>query len=661
MSSHREVRSGAACRALHVLILGLLAAAAPAATPLEVYGRLPSVENVALSPRGERVAFVITRGDERLLTVRYLSSAELLFAARVSDVKLRDLLWADEDHLLVTTSSTSLPPFGFYGPRREWWQLVDVSVSRKKVTGIRLLVPGEETLSVIVSDPMVRMLDGKPVVFVAGVYVGAGETRPALFRYDLDSGRTRIVSKSTVADTDWLVDDAGEVAAELRYEDPAKRWALAARRGGKLQVVAGGNSPLDPPSLLGFDAGGGSLLVRFTDGNKNLLRPWSIQKGEWGPEVDGIDTFWRVLADDHTNRIVGGSRGVDDERYYFFDNELQAHWDAMLRTLAPGTRADLISESADYARLVIRLFGPKEGYRYALFDWYSHRLMPLAPVYQGLERVAEVRRIEYPAGDGLSIPAYLTMPPDAAAGAKGLPLVVMPHGGPAVTDRWDFDWWAQALANAGYAVLQPNYRGSSLDDAHLAAGYGEWGRKMQTDLSDGVHVLAQQGLVDPQRVCIVGASYGGYAALAGMALQPGVYRCAVSVAGIGDLRDMMRWEADNAGHRDNYTQRYWDRFMGLAGMNDPKIRDISPVEHIGAVQGPVLLIHGKDDTVVPYRQSEIMEKALRKGGKSVALVTLKHEDHWLSRSETRLQMLAAVVDFLAANNPVASSQRELAQ
>jgi dipeptidyl aminopeptidase/acylaminoacyl peptidase len=260
-----------------------------------------------------------------------------------------------------------------------------------------------------------------------------------------------------------------------------------------------------------------------------------------------------------------------------------------------------------------------------------------------------VRPIRYAAADGTRIPAYLTLPRDRAP--KALPLIVLPHGGPAVRDTADFDWWPQALADQGYAVLQPNYRGSSLSWKFLSAGFGEWGRKMQTDLSDGVRYLAKEGVIDPVRVCIVGASYGGYAALAGPTLDPGVYRCAVSIAGISDLKRMLRWVNDQEGRKQSSTQRYWDRFMGVIGPDDPALDAISPIKHVGAVTVPLLLIHGKDDTVVPFEQSKVMYDALRSANKDAQLVTLKAEDHWLSRGDTRLQMLETSVAFLRAHNP----------
>ena len=200
-------------------------------------------------------------------------------------------------------------------------------------------------------------------------------------------------------------------------------------------------------------------------------------------------------------------------------------------------------------------------------------------------------------------------------------------------------------------MLRPNYRGSTLDRKFLEAGYGQWGRKMQTDLSDGVRYLVKEGIADPARVCIVGASYGGYAALAGAALDPGAYRCAVAVAGVADIKRMLTWVNEQHRSKQSWAQRYWDRFMGVTGPNDSAVEAISPISHVGSITMPVLLIHGKDDTVVPFEQSQLMYDALKRARKDVQLVTLKHEDHWLSRGETRLQMLQASVAFLRVHNP----------
>jgi dipeptidyl aminopeptidase/acylaminoacyl peptidase len=209
----------------------------------------------------------------------------------------------------------------------------------------------------------------------------------------------------------------------------------------------------------------------------------------------------------------------DQSEYVFFDPKLKSRWRTVVDAF-PDERVELTSTSADMMPFVVRVDGTTRGYRYVLVNMNTARALPIGDVYEGLRQSMETRRISYDAVDGLKISGYLTLP--AGKPATKLPLIVFPHGGPATRDTLDFDWWAQAMASQGYAVLKPNYRGSTVTQSLMTAGYGEWGRKMQTDLSDGVQYLAKQGIIDPARVCIVGASYGGYAALAGFPVaRPG--------------------------------------------------------------------------------------------------------------------------------------------
>ena len=175
---------------------------------------------------------------------------------------------------------------------------------------------------------------------------------------------------------------------------------------------------------------------------------------------------------------------------------------------------------------------------------------------------------------------------------------------------------------------------------------------MQSDLSDGVKYLADAGMIDPSRVCIVGASYGGYAALAGMTLDKDVYRCAVSVAGVSDLPEFLAVERRQGGRsRFNEGLRFWQRFMGVTSDTDPSLAERSPARLASQIEGPVLLIHGRADTVVPFEQSEIMEAAMRQARKDVELVALDGEDHYMTFPATRLRMLTETIDFLEEHNP----------
>jgi dipeptidyl aminopeptidase/acylaminoacyl peptidase len=360
----------------------------------------------------------------------------------------------------------------------------------------------------------------------------------------------------------------------------------------------------------------------------------------WSAPSPAPDAF---IVDPVTHRQIGQITASGDEIHYvFFDPADQKVWNA-LTAAYKGDKVDLVSASDNRRRFILRVDSATDGPAYALVDLDTGKGVWIGDEYAGLKPadVSPVRAISLKARDGLPLSGYLTLPRDRPD--KKLPLVVLPHGGPGARDAPGFDWWAQALASRGYAVLQLNYRGSyGFGWSFQSAGFGEWGRKMQTDLSDGVRYLAGEGVIDPARVCIVGGSYGGYAALAGVTLDPVVYRCAASIAGPSDLARMV----DDAKF-DAAAERFWLRYMGPRN----GLADISPAAHADKVAVPVLLIHGKDDTVVPYEQSQIMADALRKAGKSVEFVTLKREDHWLSQGETRLEMLQAVTAFLEKNNP----------
>lgn len=638
-------------------MLGVAFAGAARATPLEVYGRLPRYENVVLSPDGSRVAFVRTEAETRVVAVMKLASGEMLARLRASDQRLRGIGWADDDHLMISTSVTAVPR-GFWGPVRELNQLQVYDIK----AGKSFMVPESNKFSdavlanFILGQPIVRRLKDHTVLFVRGLQMGGfvrgthvgPETELALLRVDLESHSPQVVRPGKPGNLMWLVDSEGEVAAEQTYDQGTGRWSIFILRNGQRQQAASGEEMVDVPSILGLGPTPGTALLQAIEDGNTVWHLLSLTDGSIGPPMAERKVMEAPIEDRQTHRMIGGVHRTDTEEYVFFDPTVQQSWQAVMRAF-PNERVRFESASADFRKVIVRVEGDRDGYCFELVDLNSHRAEPLGDVYEGVKQAYEVRPITYVAADGLQIPAYLTLP--RGKPPKNLPLIVLPHGGPAVRDTTDFNWWSQALADQGYAVLQPNYRGSAISRAFISKGLGEWGRKMQTDLSDGVRYLASEGIADPKRVCIVGGSYGGYAALAGASLDSGVYRCAVAVAGISDIRRMLDWINGRNWTPYNLAQRYWDRFMGISGPNDPTAEAISPIRHLDAITVPVLLIHGKDDTVVPFEQSQLMYDALRGAHKDVELVTLKGQDHWLSRGETRLQMLQSSVAFLRAHNP----------
>ncbi len=630
-----------------VAMLTALAVGHSDAAPLDVYGRLPTIEDVAISPDGSRLAFVRTTGDARAVVVASIDDRKLLGMLKAGDNKVRAIAWADDSHLMITTSAATLPE-GLRGMKGEWFglQLYDVAQKTFTVLPDARRIQRVHVMNALSGLPMVRRTNGETSLFLQGIHVD-DRTRPALIRADIDTGFEALVSTGSHDIDHWLVDDAGVLVAEQGYDEEQQRWTISLRRDGRLREVLSGTDPFGAPSIQGFGPDGDSLLVQLVDGGESVWRSLAIKEGTLGPPPVELSMGKSPLEDPATHRMIGAC-AEDDGRCRFVDHDLQARWDAIVQEYA-GSIVRVVSISNRLDKAVIRVDGQRGGYKYCLADLRSGDVRSIGDVYDGISRPLEVHAVEYSAADGLRIEAFLTLPPGVAPGA--LPLIVLPHGGPAVRDGMDFDWWSQALADQGYAVLRPNYRGSATTQANLEAGYGEWGRKMQSDLSDGVRFLSKAGLIDPARVCIVGASYGGYAALAGVTLQTDVYRCAVSVAGISDPGRMLSWVNSRTLSSNSSAQRYWDRFMGAAGPDDPVLARISPIAHVDAVHVPVLLIHGRDDTVVPYEQSQLMLQAMQKAAKDVKLVKLDDEDHWLSRGATRLQMLQATVSFLRANNP----------
>lgn len=634
-------------RLLLLMSLGFLAASAQAAAPLEAYGRLPTIEQASLSPDGLKIAFIQTTRDLRILTIFDLSASRVLSASKVGEDPVRSVQWADDTHLLMTTASSRMP-FELRGEKTEWLLMQVFDLATLKWRPLLDNVRAEtHTMNVVAGRPIIQRTGKDTIIFIEGVAVG-GVTHPALFRINLTTKFETMVREGSSTTDNWVLDDSGAIIAEQDYADDRRRWEIHLFSGGHARQTISGTAEIDTPDLLGLSATGDEILYAITAPDEYLWKPLRISDGSWGDKLMPGTRLNGVTLFNGSNRIAAMNFIGDATYYHFVDKKNQESWDWIERVFS-NQRVELVSASADYSRMVVEVFGTKYGYAYYLADVGEHLTRPIGRIYGDVEQIAEMRSISYKAQDGQEIPAYLTLPPDRPE--KMLPVIVFPHGGPQARDILGFDWWAQAMAAQGYAVLQPNYRGSAIGKSWIEAGYGEWGRKMQTDLSDGLSYLAAQGIVDPKRACIVGASYGGYAALAGVSVQSGFYRCAVAVAGVSDPAGFMQWVKRKEEYGDQVGLRYWERFLGVDKPGDRGLDAISPLKNASRISVPLLLIHGRDDTTVPYDQSEDLAKALKKAGKPVQFVTLSKEDHYLSHSATRLQMLQASMEFLQANNP----------
>ena len=602
-----------------------------------------------MSPGGQVFAAVIRNDSGAVITVFDAATAKPLDSLGLGNDKFRSMMWVDEDRLVIIRSITASIR-GVMAPKGE--QFVALEYNYKTRRGRPLLMGTDKALNTVVGDVVrVRDGDGPARLVLDGVNFPQDVGVLSLFEQG-PTGTAKVIAQGKRDTVDWIVGPDGTVLGETRYFRIDGGWQVLVGRGvGQLKVVKEGSNMTSAPYFRGVSSDSASVYVSVPDGDDIRLLRIETASGQISevPSDQGL----HFIHEDGTKAVAGLLRSVgDDLSYEWSDPKDQALWASVQKAFGKA-RVWLVSASASRSRLILLVEGKEQGYSYFLLDRTTSRASFLSDAYRdiGPEGISERRYIRYKAGDGREIPAYLTLPTGRAA--KSLPLVVLPHGGPASRDDIGFDWWSQAYASLGYAVLQPQFRGSyGFGQEHTSAGDGQVGRRMQTDLSDGVADLAKSGIVDPARVSIAGASYGGYAALAGVSLQSGIYRCAVSVAGVSDWAQALREEALDAGGRTRVRSvRYWKGLLEVADDKDPKLREISPAFQAAKVSVPVLLIHGVDDTVVKIAQSMRMAEALKKAGKPVEMITLKGEDHWLSNGETRLQMLTESARFLKACNP----------
>jgi dipeptidyl aminopeptidase/acylaminoacyl peptidase len=504
-------------RAAVVGALLVLPAAPALAAPLEAYGKLPSIEQAALSPDGSLIAVALTDGEARSITVIRARDKNPVVTLKAGDTKVRSLIWAGQGHLLITSSVTTSLPDLLAPMVGEWFSVFDYNL---KTGALRNVLDGAgETLTAADSDPEVRIIGGQPFAFVNADYFVSGEGRISLFKVDLDHNKTTLASLGWRNTGAWVTSADGEALAESEFDTRTGHWLLKVRRGNDWSQAYATDDD-DSLGWIGLARDGRAVMMSGAGDDRDDFRDFDSNTQKWA-EPFATMAHGVPIDDPDTGALIGlDALNGDKTEYRFFAPADQAAWNAVVRAF-PGQAVGLASLSADHRKWLVRVDSPIDGPAYAFIDLDAHKAYFVGTTYDDLkaEDVSPVRPVVFKAADGLALSGYLTLP--KGRDPKNLPLIVFPHGGPAARDEPGFDWWAQAMASRGYAVLQVNYRGSSgYGWDFLKAGFGEWGRKMQTDLSDGVRYLASQGTIDPKRVCIVGASYGGYAALAGRSRRP---------------------------------------------------------------------------------------------------------------------------------------------
>lgn len=416
---------------------------------------------------------------------------------------------------------------------------------------------------------------------------------------------------------------------------------------------------------LGFDHEGRRLIVVATnDEKRRAVYYYDLAEGQLGdviashpqfdiipergaPSIDGASLSGPVVSGLAEN-VIGIRYFTDGPRTEWFDPGFAAFQTA-LNKLMPETVNLIISRSQDERRFLVLAFSDRDPGKYFLIDLKGakpsitkmgdrisgHTVAPMVPMYP----------IKYPARDGETIYGYLTLP----AGEKktGLPLVVLPHGGPFVRDFWNYNPLVQFLANRGHAVLQMNFRGSpGYGNEFYQKGKREIGRGMQDDIEDGTRWAIAKGLADPDRIAIIGGSYGGYSALFALGHNPGLYRCGVSIAGVTDWTEIIK---ERKGEEYKFAYLFFSEWIGDPKLDPDFLAGISPVNFADKITAPLLIVQGKDDRTVPPKQARKLVSALENIGRAPQTLYFSNEGHGFKQEKNRAKLFAEIELFLAKN------------
>jgi dipeptidyl aminopeptidase/acylaminoacyl peptidase len=643
------------------LLLGALGPCGPAAADsppsaapagAAAFGALPAETDTVLSPSGTRLAWVDHAHDKpRVVMFDVDARKELRVLALPERLKLRQLLWNDDETLLVTFSQTHQSDVATQTSREFF-----INIAYGAAGGDGRMLPaangkarGAEAAAYAY---LVRGRVDKPHTVIMGTNNACYAGSACLLEVDTATGTPTIIKTGKDVTAAWEVDRAGTPVARADWDYVNRVYRVYALSGNNIRQILE-TEDRNAPRLAGILPDDSALVLLATNGRAHQAAwklpldgsPATVLAEDPDADIDGTYT------DPYSGAIIGVYVGGTKTRSHWLDAQAQRRAEAVQRAF-PKKEVEVSGWSVDGSRTLAKVETPSTPPVYYLIDFKSRRADIAGEEYPGLEgaTLGEFREITYKARDGTPIPAYLTLPPGKHTGSA--PLVVLPHGGPQARDYPGFDWWVQFLATRGYAVLQPQFRGSTgFGEAFERAGFRQWGGLMQDDVTDGVRAMIDQGIADAHHVCIVGASYGGYAALAGAAFTPDLYACAVSINGVSDLRELRRTQvptvvgsAFRVGRVISSVESVWTERIGSE--TDPALATKSPINSVGAIKIPVMIAYGTGDGVVPTEQSIRMAEALQKAGKTVTVVKLPDEDHWLSQAATRTAMLEALDSFL---------------
>lgn len=636
---------------------------ARAAVPVQAFFSYPQISDVQISPDGRYLAMVVadkTGEDRKGLVI--LSRNDLKATASFRTIGNQDIYrywWANDERLLVATATQT----GSLDSPIPDGQLYGINVDDTQLKLLMGQMPGaSEEFTHISSQHAIHLFwqmlyippqEAKQVI-VQAYQPFAGQNQPdQAYALDIYDGKLRSVAQSPAADGELLTDNAGAVRLATGSNTLTGVSKFFYRRSGddlnweNLSSLYGDDDPADTPlQPLGFAADNQTVywLGRTPTSTLGLyaLNPRTLKTtllyGD--PDYDVDQLIWSFKWH-KARKIIAVTTMPGLPVLHILDGDDPKAGDlASLYAAFPDQIVDITSNTRDGSEMVIDVHSDRNPGAFYLFDAKAHKVSLLFNALPDIDpqKMASMRPVTFKAKDGITLHGYLTLPPGSSG--KDLPMILNPHGGPhGIRDQWTWDPEVQFFASRGYAVLQVNYRGSGgYGMTFQDLGYRHWATTMQSDLADAVHWAVSQGIADPARICIYGASYGGYAAVENSILYPSLYKCTVGYVGVYDLTLLK----DSDFTHFAYGIRYLDVVLGD---NTSALAAESPADNASKIMDPVFIIYGgADKRVIPENASELLS-ALDKAGKKYQVMYERNEGHGFTKPAHNFELYTHMLAF----------------
>lgn len=597
----------------------------PPIIPMKDFFRNPEKAGFQLSPNGQYLAFMEPWKNRMNVHVQKIGEKK---AIRITNATKRDIagyFWANNHRIVFVQDKGGDENFRLYA--------VDIDGS-----GLKELTPFDQVRVRIIDD----LKDNEKEMII-----GMNKRDKRIFdayRININSGEMKMVAKNPGNIDGWLTDNNGELRIATTSDGVNTSILYRDKETDDFRVVFTTNfKETLAPLFFSFD--NKYIYASSNIGrDKRAIVKYDPDKDK---ELEVIFEHPQVdvssLLRSKKRKVITGVTYVTDKRHYHFFDERRKQLQKNLEQRLPGYEVVVTNMSKDESKVLVRTFSDKSRGAYYYYDRKSDDFKKLVDVSPWLNEkyMADMKPIKYQSKDGLTIHGYLTLPNGIEP--KNLPVVVNPHGGPWARDMWGFNPEVQFLANRGYAVLQMNFRGSTgYGKKFWEAGFKKWGREMQDDITQGVHWLIDTGIADPERIGIYGASYGGYATLAGVTFTPNLYACGVDYVGVSNIFVLL-----------NTIPPYWElgRQMLYEMIGDPEkdkalLKEVSPVFHVDQIKAPLFIAQGANDPRVKKAESDQVVEALKKRDIDVPYMVKDNEGHGFHNEENRFDFYRAMEKFL---------------